>query len=66
MTGPDGRDVIGPEGQRYRGTFGNKSGEFNEEEMAARLTKKVRSAFRHDLNRRPDGFGEAIVYPKGF
>ena len=66
MTGPDGEDVTGPDGQRYRGTFGNKSGEFNEREMAAKLTKEIRLALRHDASRRPDGFSEAIVYPKGF
>jgi hypothetical protein len=66
MTGRNGQEVIGPNGESFRGVFGSKSGELNEREMAARLTKKVRSAFRHDSNRRPDGFGEAIVYPKGF
>lgn len=66
MTGLDGQEVVGPNGESFRGKFGTQSGEFNEREMAARLCKKVRAALRHDVNRRPDGFSEAIVYPKGF
>jgi len=64
MTGPDGQDVIGPDGQRYRGKFGDKSGELSEKQIAGRLTKDIRAAFRHDLNRRPDGFGSPISYER--
>jgi hypothetical protein len=65
MTKPDGTPV-NIDGKQFRKRFGEKSGELNERETAAMLTKNVRSALkRSGGGRRPDGFDAPIVYPKG-
>jgi hypothetical protein len=64
MCKPDGAEVV-LDGRKYRGKFSNKSGELNERELAAKLTKDIRSDVKRNWqDKRPDGFTGAIVYPK--
>jgi hypothetical protein len=66
MTKPDGTPV-NIDGKQFRKRFGNKSGEFSEREVAAALTKDIRSTLKRGFDRRPDGFGDGpIYYPKGY
>lgn len=65
MCKPNG-EPVNLDGRQFRRRFGNKSGELNERETAAMLTKEVRSALARGFDKRPDGFGGPIIYPKAF
>ena len=63
MCKPDGGEVV-VDGKKFRQRFGTKSGELSEREVAAALTKEIRSTIKKNWHDRPDGFGEAIHYPR--
>ena len=63
MTKPNG-EPVNIDGKQFRRRFGNKSGEFSEREVAAMLTKEIRSTLKRGWDKRPDGFGEPIHYPR--
>jgi hypothetical protein len=63
MCKPDGAEVVF-DGKKYRKRFGTKSGEQSEREVAAELTKDIKSALKHEWDERPNGFSGPITYPK--
>ena len=66
MVDAHGKEVIDPDGRRYRRSFSNKSGELNEREAASRLTKDIKSKFKIDRDR-VGGFEPGpLRYPKGY
>jgi hypothetical protein len=65
MCKPNG-DPVNIDGKQFRKRFGNKSGEINERETAAMLTKEIRGTLKRGFDRRPDGFDGPLVYPKVF
>jgi hypothetical protein len=65
MCKPNG-EPVNIDGKRFARRFGTKSGELNEREVAAAMTKEIRGALKRGFDRRPDGFDSAIIYPKNF
>jgi len=53
-------------GKRFRRTFGTKSGELNELEVARMMTLEIRHELRRSPYSRTAGFSGPIPYPKGF
>jgi hypothetical protein len=52
MTKPNG-EPVNIDGRQFRRSFGNKSGELSEREVAAMLTKEIRGTLKRGFDRRP-------------
>jgi hypothetical protein len=63
---PPSGEPVNIDGKKFARKFGTKSGEFNERETAAMLTKVLRSTLKRGFDRRPDGFDGPIHNPEGF
>jgi hypothetical protein len=63
MCKPDGAEVV-VDGKKFRRRFGTASGELSEQQVAAALTKEIRSTIKKNWNDRPSGFNGPIRYER--